>query len=108
MGGSLLSSQGSPFAPSASRNSTPAQGPYSLSPMQAGMLYRSLLGENGTGDGYDIEQMHGVVAEQLRVEACARAWTLVARRHSTLSTSFPWGGVAGPRQRAETDVFVAV
>ena len=68
-----------PFAPNT---------PYDLSPMQAGMLYRSLLGENGTRDGYDIEQMHLVVSDELLADAFSRAWTLVARRHPSSPPPF--------------------
>ncbi len=81
---------------------------YPLSPMQAGMLYQSLLAGSARGDGYDIEQMHLVFDQALSRPALARAWTLVARRHSILSSSFLWEDVAVPQQRVEPGVVVPV
>jgi amino acid adenylation domain-containing protein len=81
------------------------------------MLYRSLLDDHGGGGGYDIEQMHVVVAEDLAPRPLARAWTLIARRHPLLSSSFHCdgsdgsdgsGGAESPRQRVQRDVVVGV
>ena len=76
--------------------------------MQAGMLYQSLLGGTARGSGFDIEQMHLVFTEALVRPALARAWTLVARRHSLLSSSFLWEDVSVPMQRVEANVVVPV
>ena len=72
------------------------------------MLFQSLLGQSSRGEGYDIEQMHMVFGEPLVPAVLARAWTLVARRHSLLSSSFRWEGVSRPEQRVEPDVSVTV
>jgi amino acid adenylation domain-containing protein len=76
--------------------------------MQAGMLYRAMLGKSDGRDGYDIEQLHVVLSETLSPDAFAQAWTLIARRHSLLSSSFYLDGTEGARQRVEADVVVAV
>jgi Condensation domain len=72
---------------------------YPLSPMQGGMLFQSLLAEGAAErGGYDIEQLHIRLHESLDAAVLGRAFTLIARRHAILSTSFRWEGVERPEQ----------
>src|SRR5262245_51773392 len=66
---------------------------YSLSPMQHGMLFHSLLAPNS---GVDIEQLYCELHEALDVAAFQRAWRCVIERHPILRTSFSWRDVAEP------------
>ena len=75
--------------------------------MQSGMLYQALLEKPGLrAGGYDIEQMHMVLAETLDAVAFGNAFTRVARRHPILCSSFLWEGLATPMQRPRHDVEV--
>ncbi|MEY4575694.1 MAG: hypothetical protein RL701_397 [Pseudomonadota bacterium] len=80
-----------------------------LSPMQSGMLFQYLLGEGAAhGGGYDIEQLHIRLEEQLEPQTLSRAFTLVARRHPLLATAFHWEGVDQPEQFAVDAISVPV
>ncbi len=63
---------------------------YPLSPMQQGMLYHTLR-EPDSGVYY--EQLVFDLEGPLDVEAFARAWQQVQRRHSVLRSTFLWQGV---------------
>ena len=76
--------------------------------MQTGMLFQSLLGGASAGDGYDIEQMHILLAEEISLPEFGRAWSLVARRHLALTSTFQWEAVPVPQQRANPDVVVPI
>lgn len=81
--------------------------PYPLSPMQAGMLYQALLDDPaGPSSGYDVEQMHIVLDETLDAQKFAQAFTVVARRHPVLASSFSWDSVARPTQRPDLEITV--
>ena len=41
---------------------------YGLAPMQAGMLFQALLSEAAGTSGYDIEQLHFLLREELHSE----------------------------------------
>jgi len=83
-----------------------ANAPYGLGPMQAGMLFQSVLDEGTSAGGHDIEQVHISLDETLSVPELARAWTMVLRRHSALSSSFQWEGIQEPRQIENPDAVV--
>ena len=96
---------GPPSAPSVA---TDAEA-YGLSPMQAGMLFQALLDDGDPArSGFDLEQIHVALDEDVDVDAFSAAWTHVARRHPILSTSFRWEGLPRPEQRPEPDVRVPV
>jgi amino acid adenylation domain-containing protein len=82
-------------------------GAYPLSPMQSGMLYQSLLAD-GTAEraGYDLEQVHVLLREQLDPAVFASAWNEVARRHEVLSCCIQWMGVERPVQVPRHNVSV--
>jgi surfactin family lipopeptide synthetase C len=68
---------------------------YTLSPLQAGMLFHSLA---SIGTGVDIEQITCSIHEQLDVEAFQRAWARVVERHAVLRSQFEWKEISEPRQ----------
>lgn len=74
----------------------------SLSPVQHGMLYHRLRG--GAHTGVDIEQMVGVLREDLDDEAMRHAWARVLERHPILRTRFRWEGLDRPVQEVLTRV----
>jgi len=77
--------------------------------MQAGMLFEALLhGGAAGGAGWNIEQVHGVLAERIELGPFRAAWTLIARRHPVLSTAFRWEGLPAPRQDVHAEVRVPV
>lgn len=75
-----------------------------LSPMQAGMLFESLLyssdGAPTFERGYNVEQLVIRVPEALAPDLIARAFTLLSQRHPILRTRFQWEGLATPVQSA--------
>jgi amino acid adenylation domain-containing protein len=77
--------------------------------MQAGMLFEALLEHpSRSSGGFNVEQMHMVLSEELDADAFARAWTLIARRHPILSTGFRWDGLERPVQEVFPDLVVPI
>lgn len=73
------------------------------------MLFQSLLSDGAPErSGYDIEQIQVSMTERIEEQAFAHAWTVVARRHPVLSSSFKWRGVPEPRQVPQPGVVVPV
>lgn len=89
-----------------------APSPSLLSPMQAGMLFESLLhADNPTpcfARGYNVEQLVIRLGERVDAAFLARAFTSVARRHPILSSVFGWEGADHPTQHVVADVEVGV
>src|SRR5690349_20307332 len=77
------------------------QNRFPLSPMQAGMLYESLLygndGEAGFERGFNVEQLCVKVRGGLNTDNLSQAFTLVTRRHAILSAAFAWDGLDRPQ-----------
>ncbi|HEX4351603.1 MAG TPA: condensation domain-containing protein, partial [Polyangiales bacterium] len=96
-----------PLDPPPSDPTTPIA-PYSLSPMQGGMLFQYLLSDGAERAGYDVEQIRIELNETLEAALLSRAFSHVARRHPILSTAFRWEGVERPEQRPFADVTVPV
>ena len=69
---------------------------YPLSPIQLGMVFHNLLGQES---GVDIEQIACTLHEHLDVESFIQAWKTVVERHPILRTSFKWDGLDEPLQR---------
>ncbi|PCK05856.1 MAG: non-ribosomal peptide synthetase, partial [Alteromonadaceae bacterium] len=61
---------------------------YPLSPMQAGLLFHTLMNPN-TGV-YLLQYRHVMTMEKLDIEAFKKAWQQVVARHEVLRTSFVW------------------
>lgn len=61
---------------------------YPLSPMQAGLLFHTLMNP-GTGV-YLLQYRHVMEMERLDINAFKLAWQQVAERHDVLRTSFVW------------------
>ena len=74
----------------------PDEDVYALSPMQQGMLFHSLFGQQA---GVDIDQMVYTLPEDLDVAAFRRAWQQAVDRHPILRSSFHWEGLEAPVQR---------
>jgi hypothetical protein len=74
---------------------------YPLVPMQAGMLFNSLL---DPGAGVEIEQLVFRLPESVDADALAAAWREVTQRHDILRTSFRWEGVQVPSQVVDAQV----
>jgi len=70
---------------------------YPLGPLQAGMLYDAL--RFGGDAGYDIEQVHLVLAETVDSGLLGRAFQWVTRQHTALQTEFRWDENGVPQQR---------
>jgi hypothetical protein len=68
---------------------------YPLSPLQAGMLFHTLLEPNS---GVYFEQLTCELHGELDESAFARTWQLLAARHSILRTAFVWKGQREPVQ----------
>ncbi|HMA97192.1 MAG TPA: condensation domain-containing protein, partial [Polyangiaceae bacterium] len=82
---------------------------YELSPMQSGMLFQALLcDQGGNSSGFDIEQLHLVLKEELNVAALQSAFDQLTARHSILSTSFHWENLEHPKQLINADVSVPI
>jgi len=74
---------------------------YAVSPVQHGMLIHSLCAPQS---GVYIQQLIGVLREELNVSAFQRAWEQILSRHAILRTSFSWEGLDEPLQRLHRDV----
>ena len=68
---------------------------YPLSPLQAGLLFHTLLEPNS---GIYFEQLTCELHGTLDEAAFARTWKLLAERHSILRTAFVWKGQREPVQ----------
>lgn len=68
---------------------------YPLSPMQAGMLFHTLLSPN---TGVYVEQTTCPVTGELNASVFRRAWERVAERHSVLRTFLVWEDLKNPIQ----------
>ncbi|MCP4702087.1 MAG: amino acid adenylation domain-containing protein, partial [Gammaproteobacteria bacterium] len=68
---------------------------YPLSPVQQGMLFHSLYGEDC---GVYLQQFIWDLREMLDVSAFERAWQRVIERHAILRTSFHWRDTDKPLQ----------
>jgi amino acid adenylation domain-containing protein/non-ribosomal peptide synthase protein (TIGR01720 family) len=68
---------------------------YPLSPMQAGLLFHTLLSPDA---GEYVEQLVLDLDPHLDVAALERAWSAVVERHPALRAAFVWQGVDEPLQ----------
>jgi amino acid adenylation domain-containing protein len=76
-----------------------ASGGYSLSPLQAGMLYQSLLAEGALArSGYDIEQIRISCNEQFNIASFEQAWNELIGRYEVLTNRFQWKEGPQPEQ----------
>lgn len=73
-----------------------AEEEFPLGPMQAGMLFQSLLEPEG---GFDIEQLAVHLKEPVDLVRLSEAWAEVTRRHDSLRLVFRWEGLDRPVQR---------
>ncbi|MDY7094186.1 MAG: non-ribosomal peptide synthase/polyketide synthase [Acidobacteriota bacterium] len=73
----------------------PVEDIYSLSPLQQGMLFHTLLDPAG---GFYMAQNGHVVEGPLDLDLFRRAWQVVVDRHPALRTSFRWEGLDEPVQ----------
>ncbi|MEO8191046.1 MAG: amino acid adenylation domain-containing protein [Acidobacteriota bacterium] len=72
---------------------------YPLSPLQAGMLFHTLL---APGSGVDVIQEVSDFDEELDLDAFEEAWKRVAGRHPALRTGFQWEGLESPVQEVRS------
>src|ERR1041384_997395 len=72
---------------------------YPLSPLQQGMLFHALFGQQ---PGVDVEQLVFTISADLNVDAFARAWQQVFERHPVLRTSFQWTNIDDPVQNVHS------
>jgi NRPS condensation-like uncharacterized protein len=68
---------------------------FACAPMQAGLLYETLSGQEGAY----VQQVLITCREQLDEDALRAAWLALAQRHDVLRTSFVIGETATPLQR---------
>ncbi|NQE37638.1 non-ribosomal peptide synthetase [Microcoleus asticus] len=80
---------------------TDSESSYQLSPIQQGMLFDSLSGQQS---GIDIEQAICSIRENLNVSAFIKAWQQIVQRHPILRTSFSWSGKEVPLQMVHHQV----
>src|SRR6476469_1147501 len=80
---------------------TDSESSYQLSPIQQGMLFDSLSGQQS---GIDIEQAICSIRENLNVSAFLKAWQQTVQRHPILRTSFCWSGEEVPLQTVHHQV----
>ncbi len=80
---------------------TDSESSYQLSPIQQGMLFDSLSGQQS---GIDIEQAICSIRENLNVSAFLKAWQQIVQRHPILRTSFCWSGEEVPLQTVHHQV----
>src|SRR6266513_243309 len=78
---------------------------YELSPMQAGMLFHAVSGEDR---GIDLEQVVATLREPLEEAHFVRAWQRVVERHPVLRSRFSWEGVVDPAQEVLDHVQIPV
>ncbi|MEU4626609.1 non-ribosomal peptide synthase/polyketide synthase [Actinoplanes sp. NPDC023801] len=78
---------------------------YPLTPLQAGMLFHSLVDD---GSGAYLDQTRIRLAGVTDLAALAEAWQRVADRTPVLRTSVAWEGLARPVQVVHTGVRVPV
>jgi amino acid adenylation domain-containing protein len=69
---------------------------YFLSPLQQGMLFESLYGQQL---GVNIEQVVCTLPEKLEVDLLKQAWSQVLEMHPVLRTSFEWSSLEQPIQK---------
>ncbi|MEG4939659.1 amino acid adenylation domain-containing protein [Microcoleus sp. F4-D5] len=80
---------------------TDSESSYQLSPIQQGILFDSLSGQQS---GIDIEQAICSIRENLNVSAFFKAWQQIVQRHPILRTSFCWSGEEVPLQTVHHQV----
>ncbi|MEG4442911.1 amino acid adenylation domain-containing protein [Microcoleus sp. AT9_B5] len=80
---------------------TDSESSYQLSPIQQGMLFDSLSGQQS---GIDIEQAICSIRENLNVSAFLKTWQQIVQRHPILRTSFSWSGKEVPLQMVHHQV----
>ncbi|MEG4345419.1 amino acid adenylation domain-containing protein [Microcoleus sp. A003_D6] len=80
---------------------TDSESSYQLSPIQQGMLFDSLSGQQS---GIDIEQAICSIRENLNVSVVLKAWQQIVQRHPILRTSFCWLGKEVPLQTLHQQV----
>ena len=68
---------------------------YPLSPLQAGMVYHSVLTNS---QQFYVNQIVAQLSGSLRIEAMRKAWQTVIDRHTILRTAFVWEDVEEPLQ----------
>jgi natural product biosynthesis luciferase-like monooxygenase protein len=76
---------------------------YRLSPTQHGMLFNRLYAPRA---GVDIEQIVGVLREELHIPAFRRAWQRVVDHHPALRTTFRWRGLPEPLQLVHRSIAI--
>ena len=71
-------------APELGQGVSPRRLDYNLAPMQAGMLFQALLNQQdqGLSGGYDIEQIHMLLDEEIDPASLARAFDLVTAKQT--------------------------
>jgi natural product biosynthesis luciferase-like monooxygenase protein/amino acid adenylation domain-containing protein len=78
---------------------------YALSPMQQGMLFQSLYGQEL---GKDITQVICEMRENLNLPRFEQAWREAVQNHPILRTSFHWDGLPRPEQRVHREVHLPI
>lgn len=78
---------------------------YPQSPLQAGMLFHTLL---GGAAGVDVQQIVGVLREPLAVPLFEGAWRQIVARHDVLRTAFRWAGDEGLAQEVRREVALPI
>src|SRR5205085_8840722 len=79
---------------------------YAVTPMQAGMLFHTLM--QGTNSGVYCDQVVCRLRGELNREAFAAAWRAVVRRHEALRASFEWEGLRQAVQVISREAEVAI
>lgn len=74
---------------------------YPLSPMQAGMLFHSLM---DSGSGVYVKQVTYALSGELNIPALERAWREVVERYAILRTFFVWEDLKNPVQVVKESV----
>ena len=82
-------------------NSLSIQDEYSLTPLQQGMLFNNLRGEEM---GVDVEQIVCSLEERLDIETFKASWKRCVDCHPILRTSLQWERHAEPVQRVHPSV----
>ncbi|MEG4862220.1 MULTISPECIES: non-ribosomal peptide synthetase [unclassified Microcoleus] len=84
---------------------TDSESSYQLSPIQQGMLFEGLSGQQS---GVDIEQVLCSLGEELNVSAFVDAWRQSVDRYPVLRTSFSWLDREVPVQTVHPQVEVPI